>query len=155
MVRLLAINPNKQAELHCFCFIRTLFVRTLRLRFAETCQFKKIILRTSSGKNVQTGLKEREKSIKIINVKNNNRKSFKIIKQNFYLVIHDHYMCFKTIRSCVPCIPLISRVRGPYGDLWTEFSLPFMAQARSTRAMKTRKEKTRIHNLLYGTGKRG
>ena len=37
------------------------------------------------------------------------------------------------------------------------FFLPFMAQARSARAMKTRKEKTRIHNLtrlirclLYG-----
>ena len=35
------------------------------------------------------------------------------------------------------------------------FSLPFMAQARSARAMKTRKEKTRIHNLLYGPSKRG
>ena len=30
------------------------------------------------------------------------------------------------------------------------FFLPFMAQARSARAMKTRKEKTRIHNLPYG-----
>ena len=29
------------------------------------------------------------------------------------------------------------------------FFLPFMAQARSARAMKTRKEKTRIHNLPY------
>ena len=35
------------------------------------------------------------------------------------------------------------------------FFLPFMAQARSARAMKTRKEKTRIHNLLYGPSKRG
>ena len=34
------------------------------------------------------------------------------------------------------------------------FFLPFMAQARSARAMKTRKEKTRIHNLLYGPSKR-
>ena len=45
-------------------------------------------------------------------------------------------------------IPLISRVRGPYGKLWNEFFfLPFMVQAQSARAMKTRKEKTRIHNL--------
>ena len=35
------------------------------------------------------------------------------------------------------------------------FFLPFMAKARSARAMKTRKEKTRIHNLLYGPSKRG
>ena len=35
------------------------------------------------------------------------------------------------------------------------FFLPFMAQARSARAMKTRKEKTRIHNLPYGLSKRG
>ena len=35
------------------------------------------------------------------------------------------------------------------------FLLPFMAQARSARAMKTRKEKTRIHNLPYGLSKRG
>ena len=35
------------------------------------------------------------------------------------------------------------------------FFLPFMAQVQSTRAMKTRKEKTRIHNLLYGPSKRG
>ena len=35
------------------------------------------------------------------------------------------------------------------------FFLPFMAQAQSARAMKTRKEKTRIHNLLYGPSKRG
>ena len=35
------------------------------------------------------------------------------------------------------------------------FSLPFMAQARSARAMKTGKEKTRIHNLPYGPSKRG
>ena len=33
------------------------------------------------------------------------------------------------------------------------FSLPFMAQARSTRAMKTRKEKTKIHDLPYGPSK--
>ena len=35
------------------------------------------------------------------------------------------------------------------------FFLPFMAQAQSARAMKTRKEKTRIHNLPYGPSKRG
>ena len=35
------------------------------------------------------------------------------------------------------------------------FSLAFMAQARSARAMKTRKEKTRIHNLPNGPSKRG
>ena len=35
------------------------------------------------------------------------------------------------------------------------FFLPFMAQARSARAMKTRREKTRIHNLPYGPSKRG
>ena len=35
------------------------------------------------------------------------------------------------------------------------FFLPFMAQAWSARAMKTRKEKMRIHNLLYGPSKRG
>ena len=33
--------------------------------------------------------------------------------------------------------------------------LPFMAQARSARAMKTRKERTKIHNLPYGPSKRG
>ena len=37
----------------------------------------------------------------------------------------------------------------------SSFFLPFMAQARSARAMKTRKEKTRIHNLPYGLSKRG
>ena len=37
----------------------------------------------------------------------------------------------------------------------TSFFLPFMAQAQSTRAMKTRKEKTRIHNLPYGPSRRG
>ena len=35
------------------------------------------------------------------------------------------------------------------------FFLPFMAQARSVRAIKTRKEETRIHNLPYGLSKRG
>ena len=35
------------------------------------------------------------------------------------------------------------------------FLLPFMAQAQSAWAMKTRKEKTRIHNLPYGPRKRG
>ena len=35
------------------------------------------------------------------------------------------------------------------------FFLSFMAQVRSARAMKTRKEKTRIHNLLYGPSKQG
>ena len=34
------------------------------------------------------------------------------------------------------------------------FFLPFMAQARSVRAMKTRKEKTMIHNLPYGLSTR-
>ena len=33
------------------------------------------------------------------------------------------------------------------------FFLHFMAQAQSARAMKTRKEKTRIHNLPYGLSK--
>ena len=33
------------------------------------------------------------------------------------------------------------------------FFHPFMAQARSALAMKTRKEKTRIHNLPYGPSK--
>ena len=42
--------------------------------------------------------------------------------------------------------------RASYGP---SFSLPFMAQARSAWAMKTRKEKTRIHNLPYGLSKRG
>ena len=35
------------------------------------------------------------------------------------------------------------------------FFLPFMAQAQSMWAMKTRNEKTRIHDLLYGLSKRG
>ena len=35
------------------------------------------------------------------------------------------------------------------------FFLPLMAQARSVQAMKTRKEKMRIHNLPYGPSKRG
>ena len=35
------------------------------------------------------------------------------------------------------------------------FFLPFMAQVQSARAMKTRKEKTRIHNLPNGPSKRG
>ena len=35
------------------------------------------------------------------------------------------------------------------------FFLPFMAQVQSTRAMKTRKEKMRIHNLPYGLSKQG
>ena len=35
------------------------------------------------------------------------------------------------------------------------FFLPFMAQAWSAQAMKTRKEKTRIHNLPYGPSKQG
>ena len=35
------------------------------------------------------------------------------------------------------------------------FFLHFMAQARSAWAMKTRKEKARIHNLPYGLSKRG
>ena len=35
------------------------------------------------------------------------------------------------------------------------FFLPFMAQVRSARAMKTRKERTRICNLPYGPSKRG
>ena len=35
------------------------------------------------------------------------------------------------------------------------FFLPFMAKARSAWAMKTRKEKTRIHNLPYGPSKQG
>ena len=35
------------------------------------------------------------------------------------------------------------------------FLLPFMAQVQSMQAMKTRKDKMRIHNLPYGTSKRG
>ena len=38
-----------------------------------------------------------------------------------------------------------------YGQV---FFFPFKAQARSARAMKTRKEKTRIHDLPYGPTKR-
>ena len=33
--------------------------------------------------------------------------------------------------------------------------LPFMAQARSARGIKSRKGKTRIHNLPYGPSKQG
>ena len=50
-------------------------------------------------------------------------------------------------------IPLISQVRGPYGKLWIKFFPSFYSP--STRAIKTRKEKTRIHNLPYGPRKRG
>ena len=42
--------------------------------------------------------------------------------------------------------------KASYGP---SFFLPFMAQARKARAMKTRKEKTRIRNLPYGPSKRG
>ena len=35
------------------------------------------------------------------------------------------------------------------------FFLPFMAQARSARVIKIRKEKIRIHNLPYGSSKQG
>ena len=34
------------------------------------------------------------------------------------------------------------------------FFLPFMAQVRSMQAMKTRKDKMRIHNLPYESSKR-
>ena len=47
-------------------------------------------------------------------------------------------------------IPLISRVGGPYGKLWTEFCLPFMVQDRSARAMKIRKENSVI---ILGKGR--
>ena len=48
----------------------------------------------------------------------------------------------------IPLISLVCSVRtASYGP---SFCLPFMAQARSAQAMKTRKEKTRIHNLPYG-----
>ena len=52
-------------------------------------------------------------------------------------------------------IPLIRRVRGPHGKLWTKFFLPFMAQAQNVQAMKIRKEKTRIHNLPDSPSKQG
>ena len=51
---------------------------------------------------------------------------------NHYCVLYD----LQLFRS------IISRGRGPYGKLWTDlFFHPLMAQARSARAMKTRKEK--------------
>ena len=53
----------------------------------------------------------------------------------------------------IPLISLVCFVRTvSYGP---SFFLPFMAQARSARAMKTRKEKMRIHSLPYGLSKRG
>ena len=45
-------------------------------------------------------------------------------------------------------ILVISRVRGPYGKLWTEFS-PFLS------LLKLEAEKMRIHNLPYEPSKRG
>ena len=52
-------------------------------------------------------------------------------------------------------IPLTNQVRGPYRKLRTEFfPSPFMAQARSARAIN-RRGKTRIRNLQYGPRKRG
>ena len=56
-------------------------------------------------------------------------------------------------RVCIYLLLAECEVRtASYGP---SFFLPFMAQERSARAMKTRKEKTRIHNLLYGPSKRG
>ena len=47
-------------------------------------------------------------------------------------------------------------MRGPYGKLWTELFPSFYGpSAKRARAMKTGKEKTRIHNLPYGPSKRG
>ena len=46
-----------------------------------------------------------------------------------------------------------SKVRTAMQVMDWVFSLPFMAQARSARAMKTRKEKTKIHNLPYEANK--
>ena len=59
-----------------------------------------------------------------------------------------YYQCYQ-----IPLISLVCSVRtASYGP---SFFLPFIAQARSARVMKTRKEKTRIHNLPYGPSKRG
>ena len=47
-------------------------------------------------------------------------------------------------------IPLISRVRGPYSKLWTEFFPSFYAKRAGH---ENKEEKTRIHNLPYGPSK--
>ena len=50
-------------------------------------------------------------------------------------------------------VPLISQVFGLYGKLWTtEVFFPFF-YGPSAKAMKTRKEKMRIHNLSYSLSK--
>ena len=50
---------------------------------------------------------------------------------------------------------LLAECKVQMASYGPSFSLLFMAQAQSVRAMKTRKEKTRIHNLPYGLSKRG
>ena len=64
---------------------------------------------------------------------------------------------FKIIKINSTYIPnlLLAKCEVRTASYGPSFFLPFMAQARSARAMKTRKEKTRIHNLLYGPSKRG
>ena len=44
-------------------------------------------------------------------------------------------------------IPLISRVRSLYRKLWAKFFSSFYSQSVKSVGMKTRKGKTRIHNL--------
>ena len=63
--------------------------------------------------------------------------------------------------SSVPRIPadntylLLAECEVRTASYGPSFYLPFMAQARSAWAMKTKKEKTRMHNLPYGPSKRG
>ena len=51
---------------------------------------------------------------------------------------YEKYRPLKNQSKRAKFFSITGRVRDPYGKLWTEFFLPFMAQAR--RAMKTRKE---------------
>ena len=64
--------------------------------------------------------------------------------------------CTRIVCVCV-CVTylLLAECEVRTASYGPSFFLPFMAQARSARAMKTRKEKTRIHNLPYGPSKRG
>ena len=62
-----------------------------------------------------------------------------------------HSDCYHCVHIHIYLLLAECEVRmASYGP---SFFLPFMAQARSARAMKTRKEKTKIHNLPYGPSK--
>ena len=58
--------------------------------------------------------------------------------------------CVVAVHCVVLYTPLISRVRGPYGKLWTEFFPSFYGPSAKRAGHENKEGKNSVHNLPYG-----